>query len=75
MKPKIVISEEHNVYALCVLHIDGTVGWLLNEKADVKTYDSTEAAERDRKRILKDSRYSWTDPVEVREFRGFSKKG
>ena len=74
-QPKMVIVEDTAKYALCIVGQDGRSRWLLDNNADVKLYDSQEIAEKAKKQLMKNSRYSWSEPIEVREFNGFSRKG
>jgi hypothetical protein len=68
-------SDQPLKFALCVVRADGVLGWLLDSDAEVETFSTVQAAEKRRKQLLKNSRYLWTDPVEVREFTGFGKRG
>jgi len=78
MKPRKIIQTNGTQYALCVVHADGSLGWLTGGGArgtDVQTYPTEAAA---RKALLQIKRrhthYLWKDPVEVREFHGFGKQ-
>lgn len=55
-------------YGIAVTHPDGVVGWLTNPDATAEVYDSVEDAQKSMKRWLKDKRYTWTLPMEVREY-------
>ena len=76
MARKIVCKDESSVFAVCVKHPDGTVGWLLGNGergTEVKTYPSKEAAEKAITQLKKNPHYSWSLPMEAQEFSGFGK--
>lgn len=62
------------MWAICVCHDDGTIGWLLNQDTEVKIYPTAEDAEKAMKQIRKDKRYSWNVKTEVREYSDESRK-
>lgn len=72
---KTAYTGENPRYAICVLHADGSVGWLLDSDAAVKLYDSADAAEKHKKQLMKNRGYLWNEPIEVREFTGFGRGG
>lgn len=55
-------------YGIAVTHPDGVVGWLTNPDATTELHDTPEEAHKSLKRWLKDTRYTWTLPMEVREY-------
>lgn len=62
------IRKAKSGYAIAVIHPDGVVGFLTAPDCSVETY-STEAAAMaamDEKR--KDTRYTWTLPMEIRKY-------
>lgn len=72
-RPKKQASDKP-VWAICIHHPDNTCGWFVGEDADVKTYSSQEEAEKSLKQMKRNSKYSWSLPIEVKEFTGFSNK-
>lgn len=72
-RPKKQTSDKP-VWAICVYHPDNTCGWLIGNDADVKTYPSSEEAEKALKQMKCGNHYSWSMPTEVKEFTGFSSR-
>lgn len=72
-RPKRQISDKP-VWAICVHYNNNAFGWLIGEDADVKTYSSQEDAEKMLKQMKRNSKYSWSLPMEVKEFTGFYNK-
>jgi len=66
-RPKKQISNEP-VWGLCVQHPDGTCGWIVGEGAEVITYPTQEEAEKALRQTKRNTKYSWSHPIEVKEF-------
>ena len=64
-------KQQEAAWAICISHPDGTIGWLVGEDLDVKTYPSKEDAEKSLKQMKRGSHYSWHHPIEIKEFTGF----
>lgn len=76
-RKRIVCTDDVLAFAICVIHPDSTTGWLLGggeRGLDVKTYPSKEAAEKAIIQMKKNPHYSWSLPMEAREFLGFGRK-
>lgn len=73
-RPKKQVDNNQPMWAIRVSYPDNTYGWLLDNDLDVKTYSSPEEAEKALKQIKRSQNYSWSIPVEVKEFTGFSHK-
>lgn len=76
-RKRIVCTDDARAFAVCVIHPDNTIGWLLgsgDRGLDVKTYPSKEAAEKAIAQMKKNPHYSWGLPMEAREFSGFGRK-
>lgn len=74
---QIVVSDEAPRFAVCMICSDGTVGWLIGggeRGTDVKTYATLEEAQKAAVRMTKDPHYSWSLPLEAREFRGLRRE-
>ena len=56
-------------YAIAVTHPDGVVGWLTKPDASVETFATEADASKRLERWLKDTRYTWTLPIEVRLYK------
>lgn len=77
MARKIVSTDDSGGFAVCCIHADQSVGWLLGageRGTDVKTYPTKEAAEKAISQMKKNPRYSWNCILEAREFTGFGKR-
>lgn len=57
-------------WAICMYNPDGTCGWFVDENTEVKTYPTQEEAEKSLKQLKRNTKYSWSLPVEVKEFKG-----
>lgn len=66
-RPKKQTNNEP-AWVICVQHPDGTCGWIVGEGAEVITYPTLEEAEKALKQMKRNTKYSWSLPVEVKEF-------
>lgn len=76
-RKQIVVSDEVPKFAVCMVCSDGTVGWLIGggeRGTDVKTYSTLGEAQKAAAKMTKDPHYSWSIPLEAREFRGFERE-
>lgn len=55
-------------YGIAVIHPDGVIGWLTKADASVELFENEKEAEKGLKRRLKDTRYTWTLPMEIRRY-------
>ena len=55
-------------YAIAVIHPDGVVGFLTAPDCSVETYQTEVAALSAMEEKRKDTRYTWTLPMEVRKY-------
>ena len=56
-------------YGIAVDYPDGVTGWLTDSNSKAALFDSAEDAEKAMKRALKDTRYTWTLPIDVRTYK------
>ena len=63
-------QNDKPAWAICVIHPDDTCGWIVDEGAEVVTYPTQEEAEKALRQMKCNKKYSWSLPVEVKEFKG-----
>lgn len=57
-------------YAIAVIHPDGVVGYLTNPDASVELHATEKEALASLEEHKKDTRYTWSLPMEVRKYCG-----
>lgn len=55
-------------WAICIYHPDNTCGWIVGEGAEVVTYSTQEDAEKALKQMKRNAKYSWSLPMEAKEY-------
>lgn len=63
-------TNTNPVWAICVHHPDDTCGWIVGEGAKVVTYLTQEEAEKALRQMRRNTKYSWSLPMEAREYVG-----
>ena len=55
-------------WAICIYHPDDTCGWIVGEGAEVVTYPTQEEAEKVLRQMKRNTKYSWSLPMEAKEY-------
>lgn len=55
-------------WGIYIYYPDNTCGWIVGEGANVITYPTQEEAEKSLKQMKRNKKYSWSLPIEVKEF-------
>lgn len=63
-------KKKQPAWGICVHHPDGTCGWVIGNDLEVLTYPSQEDAEKAFKQMKRKTHYSWSLPIEIKEFTG-----
>ena len=66
-RPKKEINDKP-LWAICIYHPDNTCGWIVGEGAKVVTYPTQEEAEKALRQMKRNTKYSWSLPMEAKEF-------
>lgn len=65
------IIREQVCFGICIIHKDGSHGWLTDDRAEVALFPSEDEAAKFLQKRKRGNRYSWNVVCEIREFNEF----
>lgn len=63
-------QKKQQKWGICVQHPYDQCGWLVGGDMEVLTFPSPDEAAKALKQMKRNKRYSWNQPIEIKEFTG-----